>query len=118
MKIDNVYIVDLMIIANKNIDCNELGLLESTYSLKFLKKALIYEKKDPYSDEYNFIDLRTGRKYEKFDGCQYEGDIVISPKREIIPFRRLVNEVNEKYNKNIKIKDSMTKRKILSMFKG
>lgn len=120
MKIDNIYIVDLVIIISKDINYNKETLTAtSTYSLQFLKKALVYEKKESDISGYNFMDLKTGRKYEKYGerACHSVGDIVIYPKNGIIPFRRFLNELNKESDVNIKFKNNMTKRKILSIFK-
>ena len=109
MKIDNVYVVRLFIISSKSYKL-ELGAFD--YLTRFLKWTMVYNK------DNDFIDLRTGKKYKVLgsDACFYPGDIIIDPEAEVLPFRQIVNQYNDDNKCNIKVKDSMSKRKILKLF--
>lgn len=119
MKIDNVFLVAIAAIVSVDTDYSRGILLKtSTYYFKFLRSALVYKKNEDYSCKY--IDLKTGQKYSEIGGTHGRNvdDIIIHPNYSIMPFRELINKLNEE-NKivKIKVKDSMSKRKILNIFK-
>lgn len=115
MKTDNVYLVDLITIKNIDVNCST-GTTDADYG--FLRKALVYKKRiASYSDKYNYIDLNTGVTYKENPNFLRDGDIIINPNAKKIPINELIKELNSTKNKNVKVKENMSRRKILKIFK-
>lgn len=109
MKIDDVYLVNLGKVVYDEIN----------YSKNILKvKECDYGRTIIYVLDNKCIDLKNGKKYKKSDTDKLNvGDIFIDMQKEIKPIRTIIEEINEASHNNTKIKNNMTKRKILKIFK-
>lgn len=111
MNIDRVYVALIKEATRRTLNCaNGLVLLS-----KDVGYTLVYAKKNK-SKKYDYYDLYTGEKYRKSTGCLVVGDIYIDL-LNTIPYRQYLHHYYES-NKidNIKIKNKMFKRKMLTLF--
>lgn len=114
MNIDRVYVVLIKQATGRTLNrANGLVLLS-----KDVRYALVYAKKNKVKryDYYDYYDLYTGEKYRKSTEHLLEGDIYIDLSNTI-PYRQyLHNYYENNKNDNIKIKNKMFKRKMLTLF--
>ena len=111
MNIDRVYVAVINAIISHNI-CSEGRVVRDEYKSIPIKFALIYSKHDYLGNEY--YDLQTGEKYKTLKDFPGNGDLVVNVKRMITYRAFLYNE--QVRNSNLKVKDNMFKRKMLTLF--
>ena len=111
MNIDRVYVALIKQATGRTLNrANGIVLLS-----KDVRYTLVYAKKNK-SKRYDYYDLYTGEKYRKSTGCLVVGDIYIDLSNTI-PYRQYLYDYYEN-NKidNIKIKNKMFKKKMLTLF--
>lgn len=111
MNIDMVYVALIKQATGRTLNrANGLVLLS-----KDVGYTLVYVKKGRYK-KYDYYDLYTGKKYRKSTECLVVGDIYIDL-ASTIPYRQyLHNYYENNKNDNIKIKNKMFKKKMLTLF--
>lgn len=109
MKIDNVYITLIKVIVSGE----QKDYMTTSFRLKSLKFALVYLKKNCL-DEYEYLDLETKQKYKTSKDYIDIGDLILDLDK-MIPYRQFLYQEQQK-NPNLKIKNNMFKRKMLTLF--
>lgn len=109
MKIDNVYIALIKVIVSEE----QRDYMTTSFGLKSLKFALIYLKKNS-CDRYEYRDLETKQKYKISKDYINIGDLILDLDK-MIPYRQFLYQEQQK-NPNLKIKNNMFKRKMLTLF--
>ena len=111
MNIDRVYVALIKQATGRTLNrANGIVLLS-----KDVRYTLVYAKKNK-SKRYDYYDLYTGEKYRKSTGCLVVGDIY-TDLSNTIPYRQYLHDYYENNkNDNIKIKNKMFKKKMLTLF--
>lgn len=111
MNIDRVYVALIKQATGRTLNrANGIVLLS-----KDARYTLVYAKKNKCK-RYDYYDLYTGEKYRKSTGCLVVGDIYIDLSNTI-PYRQYLHDYYENNkNDNIKIKNKMFKKKMLTLF--
>lgn len=113
MKLDNVYVATILVVTSHDMfNIVEKRALVEKYKLKAIKYALIYSKHE-YS-ETNYYDLQTDEKYHTLKNYPEIGDLVVDVKN-MMPYREFLY-MEQEINHNLKVKDNMFKKKMLTLF--
>ena len=100
-----------------NIDRVYVALIKQATG-RTLNRAngIVLLSKKNKSKRYDYYDLYTGEKYRKSTGCLVVGDIY-TDLSNTIPYRQYLHDYYENNkNDNIKIKNKMFKKKMLTLF--